>query len=55
MLEKIKILTKKNNIQYQTFFFGKEKKFVLNCIKSGWLTTSGEYIKFKKMIIDNSV
>ena len=53
MLEKNKkYFTKKNNIQLSNpFFFGKEKKFLLNCIKSGWLTTSGEYIfKFKKMI-----
>ena len=28
----------------EPFFFGKEKKFLSNCIKSGWITTSGEYL-----------
>jgi len=28
----------------EPFFFGKEKKFLIDCIKSGWITTSGEYL-----------
>ena len=28
----------------EPFFFGKEKNFVSDCIKSGWITTSGEYL-----------
>jgi perosamine synthetase len=28
----------------EPFFFGKEKKFLSDCIKSGWITTSGEYL-----------
>ena len=28
----------------EPYFFGKEKKFIIDCIKSGWITTSGKYL-----------
>lgn len=28
----------------EPFFFGKEKKFINDCINSGWITTSGKYL-----------
>ena len=28
----------------EPYFFGKEKSFLNDCIKSGWITTSGKYL-----------
>ena len=28
----------------RTIFFWKRKKFIIDCIKSGWITTSGKYL-----------
>ena len=28
----------------EPYFLEKEKKFIIDCIKSGWITTSGKYL-----------